>query len=35
MENHKKYQELYKEYSLLKESLMPFWKSRAKVESAE
>ena len=35
MENHKKYQELYKEYSLLKESLMPFWRSRAKIESAE
>lgn len=32
MENHVKYQELYKEYSLLKESLMPFWKSRAAVE---
>jgi sugar (pentulose or hexulose) kinase len=28
MENHLAYKELYNEFTLLKESLMPFWKSR-------
>ena len=28
MENHVHYRNLYKEFILLKESLMPFWKSR-------
>ncbi len=28
MENHRQYELLYEEYKLLKESLMPFWKSR-------
>ena len=35
MENHEKYQALYKEYSILKESMMPFWKSRAAKEPEE
>ena len=34
MENHAKYQQLYKDYSLLKESLMPFWKARGMQEEA-
>ena len=32
-DNHEQYQQLYKEYCLLKDSLMPFWKARAAKES--
>ena len=35
MENHEKYQALYKEYCILKDSMMPFWKSRAAKEPEE
>ena len=35
MANHEKYQQLYQEYCLLKESMMPFWRARASKEDAQ